>query len=99
MDQELVLQPGPPQAQIPGAFPWGWALALSPPPDGIGVGRGSTRVPEPIGLTEDVIGVLDRLLARLCDQLKAAGQGGAETPAGIAARQPLRGCRDGTFAS
>lgn len=32
-------------------------------------------LPEPIGLTEDVMGVLDRLLARLCEQLKTAGQG------------------------
>lgn len=32
-------------------------------------------LPEPIGLTVDVMGVLDRLLVRLCDKLKAAEQG------------------------
>ncbi|RWR28763.1 hypothetical protein D2T29_16230 [Sinirhodobacter populi] len=32
-------------------------------------------LPEPIGLTSDVMAALDRLLARLCDKLARAGQG------------------------
>lgn len=32
-------------------------------------------LPEPIGLTSDVMAALDRLLARLCDKLTTAGQG------------------------
>ena len=32
-------------------------------------------LPEPIGLTADVMGVLDRLLIRLCDKLTSAQMG------------------------
>lgn len=47
-------------------------VAADPDPPHFGV---RMTLPEPIGLTEDVMGILDRLLARLCDQLKTAGQG------------------------
>ncbi|OWJ79756.1 Y-family DNA polymerase [Haematobacter missouriensis] len=47
-------------------------VAAEPDPRHFGV---RMTLPEPIGLTADVMGLLGRLLIRLCDRLKAEGQG------------------------
>jgi protein ImuB len=52
---------GQPEPVCPAAPPVRFAVRLS--------------LPEPIGLEEDVLAALDRLLPRLCDRLAAKGQG------------------------